>query len=75
MAFEGSKNKGVEGSPPPCSSASNAHSSNLVTLDQVQSASVCCHTDKLTQKLRTLSRVRVTLREIRQSVRFLSSAP
>ena len=59
MAFEEFEYKDVKGERSYGFFASNAHPSNLVTFVRGQSASVCCHTDKLTQKPRTLSRGRV----------------
>lgn len=43
---------------------------NLVILGRVQSASVCSHTDKLTQKRQTLSAIQVTFQKIEQEVSF-----
>jgi hypothetical protein len=75
VAFEEFEYKDVKGERCCGFFASNAHPSNLVTFVRGQSASVCCHTDNLTQKRRTLSRGRVTLEKIKQNLSFLSSAP
>ena len=58
MAFEESEYKDVKGRARTCFLANNANPSNLVIFISVQSASVCCHTDKLTQKRQTLAQVR-----------------
>lgn len=54
MAFEESEYKDVKRESSCLLFARNAHPSNSVTFERGQSASVCCHIGKLSQKRRTL---------------------